>query len=58
LERPGAIGLINPNGPKRRKRVSARHQVNGWIELRKALALSLKAGSAEETGFLRSVRIL
>jgi hypothetical protein len=35
--------------------VSARHQVNGRIEL-KAASLP-RAGPAEETGFLRSVQI-
>jgi len=37
--------------------VSARHQVNGWIVFSKG-SLSSKTGPAEETSFLRSVRIL
>lgn len=39
------------------KRVSARHQVNGRIVVSKR-AFCSKTGPAEETGFLRSVRIL
>jgi len=35
--------------------VSARHQVNGWIVFRGSQLL--QAGPAEETSFLRSVRI-
>jgi hypothetical protein len=38
------------------KRVSARHQVKRLDRISKALALS-EAGPAEETSFLRSVRI-
>lgn len=41
--------------------MSARHQVNGWIVFRKECssneARSFKTGPAEETGFLRSVRV-
>jgi hypothetical protein len=41
----------------RRKRVSARHQVKRLDRIFQKLALG-KAGPAEETGFLRSVRIV
>jgi len=44
-------------GSGRRKRVSARHQVKRLDRIFREFALS-KAGPAEETSFLRSVRIL
>jgi hypothetical protein len=44
-------------GSGRRKRVSARHQVKRLDRIFEEFALG-KPGPAEETGFLRSVRIL
>jgi hypothetical protein len=47
--------VSNPTGSGRRKRVSARHQVK---RLDRPLGSSLfETGPAEETSFLRSVRI-
>ena len=48
---------FNPDSSRRRKRVSARHQVKRLDRGFEGFAL-LKAGPAEETSFLRSVRIL
>jgi hypothetical protein len=47
---------FKPDGSGRRKRVSARHQVKRLDRHFEGFALS-KAGPAEETSFLRSVRI-
>jgi hypothetical protein len=46
------------DGSGRRKRVSARHQVKRLDQSFEELSALSKTGLAEETGFLRSVRIL
>jgi hypothetical protein len=48
---------LKPDGSGRRKRVSARHQVKRLDRGFEGFALS-KNAPAEETSFLRSVRIL
>src|SRR6185437_10204603 len=57
---PGDVSLLeaetNPKGSGRRKRVSARHQVKR-LDRPFERVRSSKTGPAEETGFLRSVRI-
>jgi hypothetical protein len=49
---------IPSEGSGRRKRVSARHQVKRLDRIFEGFALFWKAGLAEETSFLRSVRNL